>query len=45
MGGVKERIMSIFKNKDCSQPERVKSVYRSRKKPRKLEIQKQLKTT
>ena len=41
MVGVKDQIMSIFKTKDYSQPKRVKTVYRGRKKPRKLKVQKQ----
>ena len=41
MGGVKDHIVSLFKNKDYSQPKRVKTVYRGGKKPSKLKIQNQ----
>ena len=33
VGGVKDRIVSLFKTKDCSQPKRIKTVYGGRKKP------------
>ena len=43
MGGVKNQIMNLFKTKDYSKPKRVKTVYRSGKKPRPstLKIQKE----
>ena len=43
MGGVKDKIMSLFKNnstKDYSQPARVENVYDCGNKPRKLKIKK-----
>ena len=39
VGGTEDRIMSIFKTKDYSQPKLVKTVHGGRKKPRKLKIQ------
>ena len=39
--GVKEPILSLFITKDYSKPKRVKTVYGSGKKLRKLKIQKQ----
>ena len=41
MGGVKDHIMSLFKNKDYSQLKCVKIMYGGGKKPSKLKIQNQ----
>ena len=41
MVGAKDQIMTIFKTKHYSQPKRDKTVYQGRKKPGKLNVQKQ----
>ena len=41
MVGVKDQVMSLFKTWDYSKSKRVKTFYRSKKKPNKLRIQKQ----
>ena len=43
MGGVKDQIMNLFKTKDYSKPERVKTVYGGGKKQSEEEIIKSIK--
>ena len=48
VGGVKEKITSLFKTKtpkDYNKPTPVNNVFRGEKKPRKLNIENNLKTT